>query len=338
METFTKVQTFIETSIVKRSVKRTTQTQIFLKNGSRIVCLPSGRFGSTLRGLTVHFAVVDEAAFIYDEVISNAIFPMLAATNGKIWMLTTPWDKNHITYRCFNNPDWSIHHLPSSVNPLITNEFLQEQRNLHGEEKYQMEYEAVFIDDAKSYFPMTLLRPCIGEPLTTLNVGNYHLGYDPGGRHDYAAYVVVEPQDDLLHTRLIRAVKGLPYTTVSLEVADLNNKHRLQSAAVDQTGLGNPIIEHLKELGLPINGYILTNKIREEILSNLKILLEQRKIVLPDNIELLNSLNCIEYERSRTGTHLFTHREGTHDDLAYALALACMQVKRSRSGGVVVKI
>ena len=56
-------------------------------------------------------------------------------------------------------------------------------------------------------------------------------------------------------------------------------------------------------------------------------------VELPDNTELLSSLNCISSERNRIGGYVFTHPSGTHDDLAYALALA---VWKARKGGTIV--
>ncbi|MCP8303887.1 MAG: hypothetical protein H3Z50_00205 [archaeon] len=310
METFNKVLGFINSSILRNSVKRMTRTQIIFKNNSRIVCLPSGRYGSTLRGLTVHFAVIDEASFIYDEVIANAIFPMLTTTKGKIWMLTTPWDRDHITYRCFNSKDWSVYHFPSSKNPLIKEEFLDEQRQLIGEERYRLEYLAEFVDDSRSYFPMTLLRPCIDECLEESRLGGeYFAGYDPGGKESLAALVVIERLKDHLYTLYFRGVKDIPYTQFTVEIADLHKKFRFKSLAIDMTGLGNPIVEHARELDLPVDGFNLTQKFREELLSNLRILFEQRKVSLPQDTQFLGSLNCIEYERTRTGGYHFSHRQ-----------------------------
>ena len=338
METFAKVEMFIDGSIVKYSVRRMTRTQVWLKNGSRIICLPSGRYGAGLRGLTVHFAVIDEAAFIYPEVIENVIFPMLSTTDGTVWMLTTPWDREHITYKAFTSwPRESVYHFPSSINPLITQAFLDEQKQLIGEERFNQEYLAQFVDDAKSYFPATLLRLCVNDCLTSLVNGEYYLGYDPGGKQDPAAYVVVEKKDEQILVRSFKTIRDQTYTSVNVEVSELCKKHGISNLGVDQTGIGNPIVEHLKELGLNVKGYVFTNKTKEEMLGNLKLLLEQKKITLPDSPELLASLNCIEYERTRVGGYTFSHRNGTHDDLAYALALACLQVKEG-SGGVVIKL
>jgi len=58
----------------------------------------------------------------------------------------------------------------------------------------------------------------------------------------------------------------------------------------------------------------------------------------PYDIELHNSINAIEFERTRTGGFRFYKRHGTYDDLGYALALACFGAKQDGVKGVIIKV
>ncbi len=335
LETYSKVVSFIESSFIRGYVVKLTKTQILFRNRSRIICLPSGRYGSTLRGFTVHLAVVDEAAFIHSDVIERVILPMLATTNGTLWLLTTPWDKDHITYRAFTTwPKECIYHLPSSANPLISREFLEEQRTLLGEARYMQEYEAKFIDDENTYFPIDLLRGCVGD-LPQQDIGELYGGYDPGGKESSAAFVVVCLVDEYLYVVYSVSKRGLPYTHFTAEIAEYHKANRLTKVCVDQTGLGNPILEHCVELGLPAEGITLTAKMKQEILSELRMQMEKRRLIIPYDSDLINSLNAITYTKSRSGCYLFDKKPGYRDDLAYALALACWGAVKSRSGVIV---
>lgn len=327
-----KILAFIDSSPhLKKSVKYRARTRMRLTNNSWIIALPCGRYGHTLRGHTAHLVILDEAAFIPEEVITNVVLPMVSTTNGYIWMLSTPWDKDHIFYKAFTDArGWSVYHLPSRVNPLIKPEFLEEQRSLIGEERFKMEYEAEFIDDAKSYFPMTLLRACCEDYELGELEGELYAGYDPGGKIDYAALTVVKHLDTHLKVVYVKAEKNRSYTDFDATLLDLHRKTPLTKILVDQTGLGAPIVEHLKELGLPCEGLTLTDRVKEQIFSNLKILFEQKHIILPYHNLLLHHLNSVLFERTRSGGFRFYHNEGSHDDLAYALALACFAAK---SGG-----
>jgi len=353
METFDKVVGFLLDSPLKKSIFYKSRTRIILSNGARIVCLPCGRYGWSLRGYTVHFAVLDEAAFMPEDVIANVVFPMLATTNGRLWMMTTPWSKDHITYRAFMDTEgWSVYHLPSSISPKITKAFLNEQLKLIGEERFRLEYLAEFVDDARAYFPMTLLRmnlhiceeaPCpfcaaYGKPEGGKDL---YGGYDPGGKESYAAFVVVDRAGKLqvrfIDQEKIAAGEDERFCTrYTVKIADIHKRARLRKIGVDQTGIGAPILAHMKKLGLPVEGYQLTLRVKEELASRARIALENKDVELPNDLALLNALNCIEYDRTHAGGYTFSHRQGTYDDLGWAFMLALAVASEAPSGGGIV--
>jgi len=342
---FDKILAFVYMSKpVRDSIAYHSRTRIQFKNGSWIIALPCGRTGVTLRGHTAALIILDEVAFIPEEVINNAVLPMIATTDGKVWMLSTPYDREHIFYKTFNDPTWSVYHLPSSVNPLISKGFLEEQKRLIGETNYLQEYEAQFVDDVNAYFPMTLIRQCIDPDLSEVYEiktyeGAAYAGYDPGGKMDPAGLIIVTKNKNGYEVRYARTWLGQDYTTTDFAVVDICKEMNVEKLFVDQTGLGSPILEHLNEIYQKerVQGIFRTHKRKEEVLLNLKLLLEQKLIRLPNDRELLANLNCITYERSHTGNYYFKHGQGTHDDLAYALALAVWTAK-SDEPGVVIKV
>lgn len=109
---FEKILSLLESKL-STLIAYKSRIRIRLSNGSSIIALPSGRYGHTLRGFTAALVIIDEAAFVPEEVITNSVLPMLATTNGYCWMLSTPYDKVHVFYKAFNNQNWSVYHLPS---------------------------------------------------------------------------------------------------------------------------------------------------------------------------------------------------------------------------------
>ena len=63
-----------------------------------------------------------------------------------------------------------------------------------------------------------------------------------------------------------------------------------------------------------------------------------KKLFILYDEELFHSLNAIEYKRNRVGNFIFEKRQHTHDDLAYALALACLAAKEYGVPGVIIKV
>ena len=342
-----------QSDLIVESVVRKTRTQLHFTNGSKIVALPCGRRGRTLRGATSHMIIVDEAAFVPEEVILEVLLPMLATTNGTIILMSTPLDRSHFFYQAYNSPLWSRYHFKTEDNPLVTRDFLERQLEFLGERRFAQEHLAEFVDEEDTYFPVKLLRSCVhvcdcSEGCTYCGInsgkikptGNLYAGFDPGGLVDPAALVVVQknsgPANNKKAFRVVlkktfyvakknRENGKLPdeiYTKFTVQVSDYHKELHFQALIVDSTGIGRPIVDHCKELGLPVQGAVLLSKFQEEIFSNLKILFEQKQIELPDDLDLISSLNCITVSRNRIGGYMFDHPAGSHDDLAYALALA----------------
>ena len=381
---FDNIAGFVEESaLLRESVTRNTRTLMRFTNGSQINALPCGHHGYFLRGMNAHLVIVDEANFVPEEVIKEVINPMLATTSGTSILISTPFDRQHYFYKAFNNPKYSRYHFKSLDSPLVSPEFLLEQREEIGDFGYRREYEAEFVDDDRTYFPTELLRSCVHVcdlkqgPCSYCNFlsgkvekpcGELFAGYDVGGLADPAALVVIErnrivdPNDPNRRKTVYRVVlektfldstrkklgTGLEkiddqkdqdrydvYTKFTLQVAEVHKKLGFQRLLVDSTGNGSPIVSHCRDLKLPASGLVFSQKAKEDILTNLRLALEGRRIVLPDWIDLLASLNCIVADRSRTGSYSFDHLRGTHDDLAYALALA-LWVATQNSGTVIM--
>ena len=68
--------------------------------GSRIMARTADEDGRNLRGHSADRVIVDEAAFVRDQVIEEVIGPMLADRDGQLVMISTPFGKNHF-YRAF---------------------------------------------------------------------------------------------------------------------------------------------------------------------------------------------------------------------------------------------
>ncbi|NWG09885.1 MAG: hypothetical protein HXX80_06250 [Nitrososphaerales archaeon] len=323
-----KILDFIEGSPIRRSVTYRSRTRLRFSNGSWIIALPAGRYGATLRGHTAHLIILDEASFIYEEVISNAVLPQISTTDGAIWMLSTPWSKDHIFYRAFTSPEWSSYHLPSSANPLIKKEFLEEQRVLVGDRRFRLEYDAEFVEDEDSFFPMGLIQSCLSdyEPRVSPKGENY-MGFDFGGREDLNAITTVERQENKIIVQYCKAWMQDDYTGATLQVHDHHRAYSHRIVCVEEIGAGISVVEHLKELKA------LTLSVKssdiQKVLLNLRTLMERKEISISHDLtELIASLNCIEFQRTRTGGYTFSHRSGTHDDLGRALSLACWAVRQ----------
>jgi len=326
---FEKLQDFISGNpILVLGISRMTRTVVELLNGSRIIALPCSE--NLLRGYSAQMVIIDESAFIPEEVIVRVVLPMLSATDGKAVFLSTPWGRDHFFYRAFMNPSYSVHRVRSDQCPLIKPEFLEEMRETMTDEAFRMEYEAEFVEAANSYFPQDLIRGCI-DPSDDLmpnlesrvHPGEYYGGCDFGKLQDYSVVSVLRREGESLHLIYLCEFQiGTPYTDVIAHLSRANLRFKFQKVLVDQTGVGEPVIEELRNLGVPVEGLTFTIKTKEELLTTLKIAMEQKRLRIPYHRRLFEQINEQQYTYSKSGHLQFSHPEGSHDDMLWSLALA----------------
>jgi len=325
----TRIQKLTENSfILRQGVAKQTTTEIQLHNGSIIVALPCSE--NLLRGYTADLIICDEAAFMPEETITQVMFPMLSATDGSAIFLSTPWGKNHFFYKAYTNPDYSAHHAKSTECPLIKPEFLQEQKRILPDEIYRSEYLAEFTEPAHCFFPQDLIRQCIdptleqiADPKTAPNA-TYYAGVDFGKLNDHTAIAIIK--HDQTTQKLVHINEfplDTPYSHVIGYVANANKRMQFEKLLVDQTGVGEPIQEELKNQDIPnTEGITFTTQTKETLLTNLKLTMEQGRLKLPYNRTLITQINQQQYQYTKTGHLTFSHPQGTHDDQLWALSLA----------------
>jgi hypothetical protein len=132
-------------------------------NGSRIIGLPDVE--ETVRGFSeVALMVIDEASRV-SESMYEALRPMLAVGGGHLWLMSTPWIKRGFFYETWEhgNSDWFKVKSPVTECARIKPEFLAEEQQELGEDKYRREYLCEFLDDTGAVFDRQLLENAIDK-------------------------------------------------------------------------------------------------------------------------------------------------------------------------------
>ena len=126
------------------------QNSIALKNGSRIIGVPARE--ATIRCFSVNLMFIDEAAFVPDEIY-HVLRPMLGATKGDLWLLSTPNGKQGFFHETWAyHKEWVKFFSPSTQCPRITAKFLEEERNTIGLAKFAREYLCEFQEAEDALF------------------------------------------------------------------------------------------------------------------------------------------------------------------------------------------
>src|SRR5262249_5258332 len=120
------------------------EMSLLLPNRSRIIGLPSNEV--TVRGFSaVSLMIIDEAARVSDEMY-HAVRPMLAASRGRLWLMSTPHGKHGFFYQTWKDGGrtWNRISVPATACARISRAFLREEKAILGEHDFRQEYMCEF--------------------------------------------------------------------------------------------------------------------------------------------------------------------------------------------------
>lgn len=170
------------------------------------------------------------------------------------------------------------------------------------------------------------------------NKSTYTLGIDIARRGvDQTAFVILEKPftSDKYFVIFIQAVNFPNLTQTIGRVLNLHASFNFKKIYVDNTGLGAGVGDVLKEKlgGGIIEEVTFTRKSKPEMFYNLKLLMQQGKLKIPDyiqgNIDIAKKLyfQFLSIQQEFTGDSdipRIYHRDNEHDDIICALALAAL--------------
>ena len=199
----------------------------------------------------------------------------------------------------------------------------------------------------------------------------FFVGVDLGQARDFTAVAVVETvalrgewdaafhawrKKTVMQVRYLeRMPLGSPYTDVAARVAEITRSAELNQRchlAVDATGVGRPVVDLLRGalLGsrrfLPAvitggdsesyaDGYYRVPK--RDLMSRLEVLLQREELQIAAALKwspaLQEEMRRMQVKTTSSGREQYgAWREGEHDDLVFAVALACWAAGKARPG------
>jgi phage FluMu gp28-like protein len=147
---------------------------------------------------------------------------------------------------------------------------------------------------------------------------------DFGKLQDYSVITVLKREGDILKlVYMYQFPLETPYSNVIGHLVRAHQKFKFRKVLVDQTGVGEPVLEEIRNQGLSnVEGLKFTVQTKEELLSNLKIAMEQNRLAIPYHKQLCTQINEQQYAYSKSGHLQFSHPSNSHDDMLWALALS----------------
>lgn len=313
-----------------------------IKLGRHIVSARSGHLVRALRGNEADHIVVDEAAYVPEELVAEVAMPMLATTKGALTLISTPRGLNHF-WRFFKMGQEGRHGIwsrraPSSESPYVSRTFLEVQRELISERAFETEYEAGFQDSECQVFKTEAVDDALRTEIEWDANEPICIGVDWGKYTDFTTVAVVA--GSRADARLIECHRfnRMPWKAMVERVAEIAGRFTAARVLCDGAGVGDPLIEGLLDKApyAGIEAYPFTNASKALLVDNLAWMFENRAIAMVPHPELMRELAHFESSATASGLTRFGAQGGFHDDLVIALALACHLVPHSTGATVEV--
>ena len=159
--------------------------------------------------------------------------------------------------------------------------------------------------------------------------GSFYAGVDLAKKEDFSVVAVLRKDEDafrLVHLNVFP--QGTEYVGVINYLKALSERLKtVHRFLVDQTGVGEAVLEQAQKTVLNVEGVVLTAPQKQDILGYLKLMMQERRVLFPYELDFLQELNVERFELSKSGQVLFSHPDGTHDDRLWAFALAVFAAK-----------
>ncbi len=137
-----------------------------IKSGGRVVSLPGSE--ATIRGFSAASLIVEDEAARVDDALYMAVRPMLATSNGRFILMSTPFGKRgHYWKEWSEGKSWQRTEIDATKVSRISSAFLEEEKQTMGLWWYEQEYMCQFKESTDSFFDHESIQAALSYDLVS---------------------------------------------------------------------------------------------------------------------------------------------------------------------------
>lgn len=310
-----------------------TEHVLTLANDAKII-LRSMDNADAVRPLSVAGLVAEEFSLWSRYAWEECVRPTLMAKDAPALFIFTPKGLNQAhelwARAAAAEPGYVGFHYTSYDGILPAAGIDAEARGLP-ENVYRQEILAEFLGDLGGVFRG--VRECVAGDLEEPQPDEtYVVGCDLGKTTDFTVICVLKRSSRaLVH---FERFNQLDWEFQVAKVRGASSRYHDATVWLDSTGLGDPVFDRLKSLGVPARGYKFTAETKRRLVENLALAIAERAVRFPDVPALLSELEIYAAEQLPGGGVRYGAPAGYHDDAVTALALACWGLGRGSSSAL----
>lgn len=277
----------------------------------------------SIRSEAFNLVVGDEGARISGEGWNDAVRPTLADADGDEILISTPKGKNWFYTEWMKGRAQSDEYMswtaPSSSNPMPQIKAAYEKAKTRVPERtFLQEWDAQFVDDGTLF--RNIQTAATLKPQEPIPARQYVIGVDWGRSNDATVFSVIDitSKQQVYMDRMT----DTDYASQRLRLQVLSQKYNNAIVLAESNSMGQPNIEALQNMSVPIQGFTTTNATKAAAIQALELAFEREDIRILDDELQAAELMAYESEKLPSGLVRYSAPEGMHDDTVMALAIA----------------
>ncbi len=327
------------TKIIKRYDRKA--NEMYFYNGS-FIKFRSADSGDNLRGATLDYIYLDEAAYMKLDFINEVLLPMVTRTGGKVSAAST-----------FNGPNWFYDWYKEG----------QQEENWEQIKSIKRTYLDLNDDNVaktvlgikksmtKAQFDQEFLCKPVSANALFSNVEDAvvdkldtrcertYIGMDIGVAQDYTVLTAMSDDYRVIDIdRFNYKEEGMDYEEFKARIKSFYLKHdRNLAAAYFEVNNNDLLFDDLTDDDrlYKLIPFTTSAQSKPEIIRNLIKLFEDKVIKIPKNTDLIKELYDFKSKRNAiTGNLQFSNTDGKHDDMVMSLAICAYCAAEEQDGGV----
>jgi len=361
---FRKIRSFIHKSptlskCIVRETKRDIEIRWFDGGGTtNFIVRPVGDNGESVRGITTHFAIIDECAYIPQKVF-EAFLPSAMTTRPKILYTSTPggkfgnfWEATENWYKSYEKGklkeerektdvlQWVKFHVTSLDNPDTASDpvFLKMLATTTKSAQEQEVY-GLFREGGNSLISHNLLQDSLLPIKRPKTFDYYDMGVDTSGKgQDETVIIIFGVKDGIVYPVHVYTENTTEQHELVKKIKSLHDKEcHCRRIYIDETGMGYELVALCYKKYSSLNAFGI-NFLAEKtnIYVNLVKLFEDRKINLTlleehHRDKLVKQITHMYWDYGKYKDQKPKVRTDFDDDYSDASALGCFGQLRGAS-------
>jgi hypothetical protein len=322
------VNAVYESGCIKSKKMPKGDTEILFNNNSKIL-FRSAASEDNLRGPSVDYMILDEAAFIKKETVEDILLPMLSVRGKKCLFVSTPKGKNYL-YEYFLKGKtldrWKSLRFSTYDSPFANDDLIDMFRDTLSPKLFKQEIEAEFVDSSSVFNNISdiLVLDSCNDPIQG---EKYYGGIDIGLINDASVLSILDSSGNLIKYYRWENIEA---PELMNEIESICKKWNFNKILIENNNQGLTIYQDLKRRVKNIDQFNTNSKTKPEIINRLIHLFNTKEMKLVKDEYLRIELEGFVFKQNTNGNIKFMADSGFHDDCIMSLAIArwCYENKR----------